>query len=657
MAMGGVTDPQSELALADEALQRGDRDALVAHLSAAVRSFTERGELGRAGLAAARLGDAYANWIGNLTAARAWFARADRLVADEPPCIEQGWVAVAPMGCDVDDPDELLARAERALAVARQFGDIDLETKALADGGLAHVQAGRVEEGFRQLDEAMALACAGADDPRSTAQSVCSFFTACYHAADFARAGTWSTTLRQHGMLGPHAPGPAFLSSHCDSVQAALLREVGRWGEAEALLVRATAEFEAVMGQPSWHPAIELADLRVSQGRLVDAETLLLGKEGSIQALLPAARLHLARGDSELAIATARRGLRAVAGDRLRAVELLGVVVRAALARGDLDGAREAAATLAQRADDLDLPVLRARADSARALVLAAEGDHAGALELLLAALDRLLRADAPWCRFVLHVEVARLLEATGDHAGAVVEAQAAAELLHPLDVVVRPADQDLLDRLLGPTTITTAPGAARPSPQAALACLARQGGAWVVSHGGTSARLPDTKGFGYLAGLLAQPGVERHVLDLVDLVEGVAAPDTGLDRRRLGDAGPLLDAGARTAYRRRVEQLRSEIDDAFARGDETAALSLQDELDALVAELARAYGLGGRSRSAASAAERARLNVTRALRTATRRVIEVLPEAGAALDRQIRTGTYCTYDPGPADEVRWRLG
>jgi tetratricopeptide (TPR) repeat protein len=653
--MAGVTgnvvlDPEQELGLVAEAFARGDRDAIVAHLAAAIRGFTATGDARQAALAAAQLGDVYANWIGNATAARAWFNRADRLVADEPPCVEQGWVAVAAMGCEVDDPDVLLARAERALALARRFGDLSLETKALADAGLAHVQAGRVDEGFRLLDEAMALACT-ADATKATAQSVCSFFTACYYAADFARAGTWATALRDHGIIGAAPPGPAFLSAHCDAVQAALLREVGRWGEAEALLERAMADFEAAMGQPSWHPAIELADLRVSQGRLTDAEALLLGKDGSIQALLPSARLHLARGDAELAAATARRGLRAVGSDRLRAVELLGVLVRAALALGDRVAAEEAAADLARRASGLELPGLAARAATAQARVLAAAGDGRGAVDLLLDAGDRLLGADAPWCRAVVHLELCRVLDALGDAPAAVVEARAAAELLAPLDVVVRPDDQALLDRVLGTSDEVRSRG------QVTLATLSRAGNGWTATHAGHVARLPDTKGLAYVAALVAQPGVERHALDLVDLVEGVAPADEGLDRRRLGDAGPMLDSSARAAYRRRVEALRAEADEAIDRGDDEVAMARQDELDALVAELARAYGLGGRGRSAASAAERARLNVTRALRAATKRMAEVLPEAGAALDRRVRTGAYCAYQPQADDQVRWRAG
>jgi hypothetical protein len=156
-----------------------------------------------------------------------------------------------------------------------------------------------------------------------------------------------------------------------------------------------------------------------------------------------------------------------------------------------------------------------------------------------------------------------------------------------------------------------------------------------------------------YLAELIACAGVERHVLDLVDRVEGVAAAD-GLDRRMLGDAGDVLDARARVAYRHRIEQLRADADEALAAGRLETAEHHQAELDLLVAQLAQAFGLGGRSRRAASAAERARLNVTRALRTAIARVAAADPAAGEVLDRRVRTGLYCAYEPDDGDEIRW---
>ena len=109
-----------------------------------------------------------------------------------------------------------------------------------------------------------------------------------------------------------------------------------------------------------------------------------------------------------------------------------------------------------------------------------------------------------------------------------------------------------------------------------------------------------------------------------------------------------------RAAYRHRIERLRVDIEDALAADLLETAEARQDELDQLVGQLAAAFGLGGRARHAGSAAERARLNVTRALRTAIARVRDGLPDAGMALDRQVRTGLYSAYEPADDDPVRW---
>ena len=643
-----LDDPVRQVELADEALKAFDVDAATTHLSAAIRGFTTAGDCRRAALACARLGDLFALALGNLTAARAWFVRAARLVEDEPPCIEQGWVAVAALGCDVDDPAVLLARAELALDRARRFGDVNLETKALADAGLAHVQAGRVVEGMALLDEAMALACGPADNAEAVLKSVCSFLTACYFAADFDRAGSWVDALRRQGLIGTAAGPPLILSHHCDSVHATALCELGRWGEAEEMLVRAIEEFETRMHMPSWHPAIALAELRIRQGRLADAEMLLLGKDGHVQALLPAARLHLARGDHDLARATASRGLRAIGDDRLRATELLAVLVDTELAVGDVEAAMTLCDDLVARADRLDVPGLQARIVAARARVLAASGDSAAAIGMMETALDRLPAAGVPLLRASLLVDLARLHDRAGNRAAAKVEAGRAAAALVGLDVVLPADDAALLDRLGAPAPMV----GNRTAPHKAT--LIREDRCWVVACSDTRARLSDSKGLRYLAELLRNPGVERHALDLVDRVEGVALGESGLDRRHLGDAGELVDSRARTAYRHRIEALRAEIDEALEIRADHRAEALQAELDELVGQLAQAFGLGGRSRRASSAPERARLNVTRALRAATAKLSEALPEAGTALDRRLRTGLYCAYEPHDDDDVRW---
>jgi tetratricopeptide (TPR) repeat protein len=640
---------EQAMAAADEAFGRFDVEAMVTHLSAAVRGFTAAGLRSRAAMASARLGDVYANAMGNPTAGRAWYARARRLLADEPPCVEQGWVAVAAMGCEVDDPDELLAAADLALDRARRFGDVNLEVKALADGGLALVQSGRVADGMARLDEAMALVCGPADDLDNAAKSACSFFTACYRTADYARADTWAGLLRRRGLIGTQAGPPMFLNSHCNSVQAALLRELGRWTEAEALLEQTIAEYRTVMPLPPFHAGAALADLRIRQGRLTEAESLLLGLDFAFEALLPLARLNLARGDHDLAGAIASRALRAIAGDRVRAIELLDVLVDVELARGDVGAASRRATELAARVEGvegLDVPVLQARAAAARARVLVAAGQRDEAIALLQDAHDLTATSPLPWLRAAILVELVRLRDAAGDAAGARADARAATALLVSLDVVVPTDDAELLAR------VGVGPPPARVNVSAACtARLARDGRWWDVTWGATSARMPDTKGLRYLAELVRSPGVERHALDLVDRVEGVDAG--GVDRRGLGDGGDVLDATARRAYRHRVESLRSEIEELLEAGALEQAEARQDELDQLVRELARAFGMGGRARTVGSAAERARLNVTRALRAATARLAEALPGAGEALDRRLRTGIYCAYEPND-DDIRW---
>jgi hypothetical protein len=115
-----------------------------------------------------------------------------------------------------------------------------------------------------------------------------------------------------------------------------------------------------------------------------------------------------------------------------------------------------------------------------------------------------------------------------------------------------------------------------------------------------------------------------------------------------------MLDDQAKAAYKRRIVDLREEVDEADAFGDDERAERARAEIDALVAELARAVGLGGHDRVAASAAERARLNVTRALRAAIARIGEAVPDLGRHLDRRVRTGVFCAYEPTPEDSVPW---
>ena len=194
------------------------------------------------------------------------------------------------------------------------------------------------------------------------------------------------------------------------------------------------------------------------------------------------------------------------------------------------------------------------------------------------------------------------------------------------------------------------------PAPDAEGNVFRREGDYWLVVFDGHTVRVHDLKGMRYLARLLAEPGRELHVLDLVAAESGAAPGERNVPRSALGDAGEMLDPQAKEAYRRRLAEIEEDIDEANAVGDDVRAAQADAEREFLVKELARAFGLGGRARPAASAAERARVGVTRALRKAMARITEHHPALGEHLDRTIRTGAYCTYAPDPRAPAGWTV-
>ncbi len=171
-----------------------------------------------------------------------------------------------------------------------------------------------------------------------------------------------------------------------------------------------------------------------------------------------------------------------------------------------------------------------------------------------------------------------------------------------------------------------------------------RDGDVWLLAYAGTVARLKDVKGLRDLAYLLGRPGRE---VAAVDLAGSPGAPPQG-------DLGEVVDAQAREAYRARLLELDTELEEADAAGDAPRSAQAQEEREALLAQLSAAFGLGGRPRRTGDDGERARQAVTWRVRDAIGRVEAASPELGRHLRRSVRTGTFCVYDP--ADPVDWSL-
>ncbi len=182
--------------------------------------------------------------------------------------------------------------------------------------------------------------------------------------------------------------------------------------------------------------------------------------------------------------------------------------------------------------------------------------------------------------------------------------------------------------------------------PDGSVWTLARDGDDWLLHAGQERARLRDSRGLRYLRALLASPRQEIRSLDL-------AAGGPGLVE---ADLGPVLDQTARAAYKERLRRLGAELDAADAAGDQTAAVRTETERRALIGALQRASGLGPRLRRTSPESERARVNVTRALRAALARIAESAPAAAAHLEASIRTGRACRYEPADGGPQRWQV-
>jgi hypothetical protein len=209
-------------------------------------------------------------------------------------------------------------------------------------------------------------------------------------------------------------------------------------------------------------------------------------------------------------------------------------------------------------------------------------------------------------------------------------------------------------------------------SPEQAI--FRKEGEYWAIGYGRKSFRLKDTKGLGYLAHLLRHPAAEFHVLDLAGGVAGQREDDqtnqslhgsprgeqdlekAGMHIGSLGDAGEMLDEQAKLAYRRRLSELREELEEAKEGGNVDRAEKAEQEIDALTSELSRALGLGGRNRRAASASERARQSISKTIKSVVERIAQNDARLGDIFSRCVKTGNFCAYQPDPALPIAWEL-
>jgi hypothetical protein len=173
-----------------------------------------------------------------------------------------------------------------------------------------------------------------------------------------------------------------------------------------------------------------------------------------------------------------------------------------------------------------------------------------------------------------------------------------------------------------------------------------REGEYWTIAFEGSLCRLRDTKGLRHLAYLLRHPETRVSAVELLDATHEAPGIAAGGDGSRPQPA----DVQCATAYQSRLVDLQLELERARSADDGGRVWVLEQEIKFLSSRLEGAT----REQRADLAAERARLAVTKGIKSALEKIRANNPALERHLTATIRRGYFCCYTPDPRSPIRW---
>ena len=361
------------------------------------------------------------------------WARAAKLLADEPECAEQGLMAWTAAAVALGQGNVEVAReqAQRACDIGRRVADPESDAMGLLWLGNVLVAEGRVAEGIALHDEATAAATSGDLGPLVAGFIYCNVIMGCRSRADWRRATEW--TERADRWSDRESIG--FFPGACRVHRAEVLRLRGALRDAESDVLKGC---ELLMEASPFNAVIafrELAEIRLRLGDLAGAEAacrnaVQLGREP--QPVL--AQLRLAQGDPASALAAIERALADPSPwHRGNHANLLPAKVSIALAAGEKDAAREAVVELEALAATLDTPAPLAAAACARGELELAEGRCGSAITHLRRSVTGWCEVQAPYETAQVQCLLATAYKHEGDLGAATMELESALAIFEKL--------------------------------------------------------------------------------------------------------------------------------------------------------------------------------------------------------------------------------
>lgn len=364
-----------------------------------------------------------------------WLRRAARYLTGAEPCHEVAlleWLR-ARFALFSGDMEKTLARAEAAHELACRLDDRDVEALGLLYRGLALVAQGEVRRGVGLLDESAATVL-GEGLGRWTGGIVyCGVIWGCLNRGDWRRASEWTDQFTRWCSVNGVCGYPGLCRLH----QAEILYLRGRLVEAEQEAAAAAQELSEAIPVAEGDAHRVLGEILLARGDLEGAEAALrrtheLGWDPNPGLAL----LRLAQGRPEAAVRCLEGAL--VAKEwavRQRRGFLLAYLVKAAVAAGDLERARQALAELDRHPELWETAAASTEVSRARGELALAEGDPAEGAAHLRRAVQGWRELGAP-CRMAeARLRLASALEASGDREGAELEIGAAETLYSEIGI------------------------------------------------------------------------------------------------------------------------------------------------------------------------------------------------------------------------------
>jgi len=382
--VAGDDRAEAHFGLAGALFWLGDMSGTIDNYERAYAAFVKRPEPLQAAVCSFALVVHNKQQLANHAAARGWLQRAMTLIEENSLDFMRGFALIL-QAYETDDAKLRETRGREALELARSMGDLNAEVMALAVVGKGLCEQGRVAEGTALLDEAMAGALGGQSSLDTVVFTSCQTMVACADCAEFERAAEWVRASDRF----TERYGCPFLYVECRTIYGRILLETGEWERAEKELTTAL-EMSGSADAYSVQASATLAELRLAQGRVEDAERLLRGWEGRPEVVGATARIHLIRGEAAAAKAIVQRRLETIGEAQIESAALLDLLGEAEIALGDADAAAARGRTLVDLGTKLDCRIIVAHGER----LLGRASSDRGSLD---AAIEGFVRLGMPY--------------------------------------------------------------------------------------------------------------------------------------------------------------------------------------------------------------------------------------------------------------------